>query len=97
MAVGKPILAVVLAGWLCFLTFCSASSSLHNLFSHGHEANNSSCVVCLLASGQVFHSVALPVVAEQTTALEYRLTPEHISPTCDFNYRFSPSRAPPQI
>lgn len=97
MAVAKPILAVVLAGWLCFLTFCSASASLHNLFSHGHEGNVSTCCVCLLASGQVSYSVTVPVVAEQTTTLEYRLPPQHISPTCDFNYRFSPSRAPPQI
>ncbi len=87
------------AGLLVSLLLVSAALSsnpaLHERLLHSGGSGGHNCLVCTLASGQV----AAAGVALLTAALLLLLLPvprrfDSLSPSC-FDYRLSPSRAPP--
>lgn len=96
---GRRLRAAV-AGLLVFLLLIvmtlSANHSLHQALHHGSAADGHFCLVCFFAKGQV--SIA-PVALVSAVLVFYRLGGVCLANApafSGFDYRLSPSRAPPR-
>jgi hypothetical protein len=89
-----------LAGWLvCVLlaaTACAASETLHQSLHRDGAAEGHFCLVCFFAKGQVSAEV---VAVVSVIAIFYCLGSVRLASAAvavGFDYRLSPSRAPPR-
>jgi hypothetical protein len=81
---------------LLVATACSASQALHQSLHHDSAADSHFCLICFFAKGQVS---AAPVVLLSVAAVFYCLgsaRPASVPAFSHFDYRLSPSRAPPR-
>lgn len=93
------IAGAALAGLLMFVllvaTACSASQALHQSFHHDSDATGHFCLVCFFAKGHVSAaSVALVAAAVAFHCLG-SVALARTAALSSFDYRLSPSRAPP--
>ncbi len=92
----KAALAALLSFLLLLATTLSASQALHQSLHRDSAANGHVCLICSLVKGQVNMAAVACVLA---LAVFYYLGNLRLSSTAvvpGFDYRFSPSRAPPQ-
>jgi hypothetical protein len=94
---GQAALAAVLALLLLVSTAVSVSHALHQSVHHDGGAASHTCLVCLLLKGQVTPPEGAFVAALVVLGLLYgiRFAPADALP--GFDYRLSPSRAPPRF
>jgi hypothetical protein len=88
-------MAALLTFVLLLATACAASQALHDFVHHDSTADSHFCLVCFLAKGQVS---AAPVTFVFAAAAFYCLGSIALASApafSDFDYRLSPSRAPP--
>jgi hypothetical protein len=92
----QPALAGLLAVMVLSAAILSASPSLHAWFHHESSTPSHACVVCLFAQSQL--SAAEVSVAAVVLAGAYCFFARPFSQTAfaSFDYRLSPSRAPPR-
>jgi hypothetical protein len=90
----KPALGMVFSGLLLFLSTAGASPSLHQLIHPDAGSPGHQCVISLLQSGHVNATVALAVFIPPGLYGVCSLLAETFRVPA-FDYRFSPSRAPP--
>jgi hypothetical protein len=92
----QPSLAAVLAGLVLFAGILSSSPSLHEWFHSESSSPSHSCVICQFAHGQVGMADVTVGVVAFASALCFALTPLSRTVFSPFDYRLSPSRAPPR-
>ena len=93
--VAKSALAGFLALLLLGYSTLGANASLHQLIHSDSTPDGLNCVVCLLAQGQVDSVAVIPFVFAFAFGLLFLV---HLAPTenlLQFDFRLSPSRAPP--
>jgi hypothetical protein len=92
---GKPALAALLTGLFLLLTTSSGSALIHkHLHAEGSGASHT-CVICLLAQGQVDSSVAAPAPGPILIPLIDSVPVAYTVPKQDILLPLSASRAPP--
>lgn len=92
--VAKPALSGLLALLLLISGTLSVSQALHQLL-HNDAAGSHLCLVCLFAKGQVSAADVAVVAALLVLFPLFSPRPANSSPLPSFDYRLSPSRAPP--
>jgi hypothetical protein len=75
----------------------AASGPLHKAIHADATAPNHHCVITLLTHGQVNAPAALPGLVAFAAALIFCLPPFNPAVFSSFDYRLSPSRAPPRF
>jgi hypothetical protein len=92
--------ASALGGFLALLllvaTTFSVSRALHQSLHHDGAGNGHFCLVCSFAKGQVSAAAVAPVAAALVFCCLWGICRIVISPFPGFDYRTSPSRAPPR-
>jgi hypothetical protein len=95
ISVAKPALAGLLAVWLVIAGALSLSHALHQSVHPDSSGGSHLCLLCSLAKGHVQAADAALIVAIPVLFLVLGgVLPERF-PLSAFDYRFSPSRAPP--
>ena len=85
------VLAVLL---MVALTF-SVSHSLHQFLHRDGAGSDQSCLACSLVKGQVSAAAVAIISAVLVLSCFWVICLVHTTPFCGFDYRSSPSRAPP--
>jgi hypothetical protein len=93
--VTRPALAGVLALILLFVAVLSASPSLHRYFHHNSAVGDHLCLVCAFANGQVNTAEVASAAALIFLSFVCGICAVQTTPLPSFDYRLSPSRAPP--
>ena len=96
-SVAKAALAGLLALLLLVASAFSVSPSLHQLLHHNHAGGDQVCLACSLAHGQVSAAEVAIVAVALIFALICGALLQKTSPLSSFDYRLSPSRAPPSF
>jgi len=91
----KSTLAGLLAVLLIVAATVSVTHSLHQYSRTASDASHHACLFCALAKGQVSASDLGPVAAIVILAWFSGFRPASAAPLAQFDYRLSPSRAPP--
>ena len=95
----RPTAKSALAGLLAILflvaTTVSVTHSLHHSLPGNDSAGSHSCLLCSLAKGQVASADTAPIAAFLALYLVFAAGLAKVSATASWDYRFSPSRAPP--
>jgi hypothetical protein len=86
----------------CLLLFVTlqvfaSSSPLHRLIHHDADSPNHHCAVTLLAQGQVNSPVVWPGLVSPVDTFIFYLPLLESEGVSSFDYRLSPSRAPPLV
>jgi hypothetical protein len=92
----RRAIAGLLAIFLMIAATASVIHSLHRSFLPGADVNHHLCLFCSLAKGQVTAAEVALVPGIVLFACIFGLRPPASLPVADFNYRLSPSRAPPR-
>ena len=95
--VAKPALAGLLAVLLLVCGILSVSSALHQLLHNDTAGNHHICLVCSFAKGQVSAADVALVAALLVLCPLFGYRASTPSPLPAFDYRLSPSRAPPAL
>src|ERR1017187_4227600 len=96
-SVAKAALAILLALLFLVASAFSVSPSLHQLLHHNDAGSGQICLACSLAHGQVSTAeVAVVALALIFSLICGALLP-HTPALLSFDYRLSPSRAPPSF
>ena len=93
--VAKPVLTGLLAGLLLVCGALSVSYALHQSLHNDSGRSHHLCLVCMFAKGQVSAAEVTLVSALLVLCLLISLCATDPSPLSAFDYRLSPSRAPP--
>jgi uncharacterized membrane protein YhaH (DUF805 family) len=95
--VAKAALAGLLASFVLLASLFAASSSLHRWLHRDGSESSHCCLVCAFVQGQVRTADVASVFAllPLTVVFNVCLVEAASAPSAD--YRFSPSRAPPQF
>ena len=93
--VAKPVLTGLLAGLLLVCGALSVSYALHRSLHNDSGRSHHLCLVCMFAKGQVSAAEVTLVSALLVLCLLISLCATDPSPLSAFDYRLSPSRAPP--
>ena len=93
--VAKPALSGLLALLLLICGTLSVCQALHQLLHNDAAGSHHLCLVCLFAKGQVSAPDVALVAAVQVLCPLSSLRAADTSPLPAFDYRLSPSRAPP--
>jgi hypothetical protein len=88
-------MACVLVGALLLLEGLAASGQFHQSLHHEGKTASNTCVLCLLAKGQVDTADISPVFTAPFLVSPKRAPLIDVIPFVDFRYLSSPSRAPP--
>ncbi len=89
--------ARIFAGAIVLLVFLAANSGLHQALHHSGNAAPDSCVLCLLAKGQVDLPDTTTAPNDSVRSV-FDLAPRVESIVLvDFTYLTAPSRAPPAL
>ena len=91
----KPALAGLLAVLLLIATFLAVSGALHQSLHHDASGSHHICLICSFAKGQVNAADVAPVAALLVLCSLFSYRASIPSPLPVFDYRLSPSRAPP--
>jgi hypothetical protein len=94
--VAKPALAGLLAALLLVSATLSVSHALHQSLHRDGAANNHFCLVCSFAKGQVSAADVALASALVVFFCLCGIRAAKPSPLPGFDYRLSPSRAPPR-
>jgi len=94
--VAKPALSGLLALLLLICGTLSVCQALHQLLHNGAAGSHHLCLVCLFAKGQVSAADAAVVAALLVLFPLFGPRAGNPSPLPAFDYRLSPSRAPPR-
>lgn len=92
---GKPALAGLLALLLLISSALAVSGTLHQLLHNGAADSHHLCLVCSFAKGQVSAADVALVTALLVLGPLFSFRAGNPSPLPAFDYRLSPSRAPP--
>ena len=95
--VAKPALAGLLAVLLLISATLAVSGALHQLLHNDVAGNHHFCLVCSFAKGQVSVADVALVAALLVLCPLFSLRAANPSPLSAFDYRLSPSRAPPAL
>jgi hypothetical protein len=95
--VAKSFVAGLLAVLLLAFGVLAASGSLHHSRHHDSAADASSCVICLLAQGQIDLPEASPVVATTVFHPLCGLLAASAGVPCSLDFLLPPGRAPPRL
>jgi hypothetical protein len=76
-------------------TTVSVTHSLHHSLPGNHSAGSHSCFLCAFAKGQVASADTAPIAAFLALYLVFAAGLAKVSAPASWDYRFSPSRAPP--
>ena len=97
----RPTAKSALAGLLAILfllaTTVSVTHSLHHSLPGNHSAGSHSCFLCAFAKGQVASADTAPIAAFLALCLVSTVHLAKVSAPANWDYRFSPSRAPPLL
>ena len=93
--VAKPVLTGLLAGLLLVCGALSVSNALHQSLHNDAAGSHHLCLVCLFAKGQVSAADVALVAALLVLCPLLSFRAGNPSPLPAFDYRLSPSRAPP--
>jgi hypothetical protein len=96
----RPAKALVSGLAMVFLLFASTlavSPSLHHFFHHDSGSDTHSCLVTLLANGQVVSADGFVAVAFFVPAMLFLASPEAPSPSPERDLRLPAGRAPPLV
>ena len=93
--VAKPALSGLLALLLLICGVISVSRALHQSLHSDTTGGHHLCLVCSFAKGQVSAADVALVAAVQVLSPLSSLSAADTSPLPAFDYRLSPSRAPP--
>lgn len=95
----RPVAKSALTGLLVFLLLVSGtlavSRALHQSLHNDAAGSHHLCLVCLFAKGQVSAADVALVIALLVLCPLFSLRVGNPSPLPAFDYRLSPSRAPP--
>jgi hypothetical protein len=91
----KPALAGLLAVILLILGAISVSHALHEFLHHDASDGSHFCLLCSIAKGQVSTAALASTPAPPVLARFCALLTADVSTAASFDYRLSPSRAPP--
>ncbi len=95
--VASPALAGLLALLLLVAGMLSVSQCLHQALHPEGAGSDHSCLVCSLVKGQVSAVSVAAVMALLVLCCFSAVLCARISPLPGFDYRLSPSRAPPTL
>jgi hypothetical protein len=93
----KSALAGLLVLLLLAVSALTASPSLHHFLHHDSNESDHSCLVTIFAKGQVGMADVVPVVAFISLVFLCVIDMVQTAPLPFFDYRLSPSRAPPRF
>jgi hypothetical protein len=93
--VAKPALAGLLALILIFAATVSVSQTVHRFLHHDASASGHFCLICSIAKGQVSAAAVATIPAPPVISCFSSLPATDASVLRGFDYRLSPSRAPP--
>jgi len=93
----KAALAGLLVLLLLFVSALSVCPSLHHLLHHDSNDSDHCCLVTAFAKGQVGTADVVPVVAFISLVFLCGTSLVKTAPPASFDYRLSPSRAPPLV
>jgi hypothetical protein len=93
--VAKPVLTGLLAGLLLVCGALSVSRALHQSLHNDSGGGHHLCLVCMFAKGQASAADVTLVTALLVLCPLISLCATDPSPLSAFDYRLSPSRAPP--
>ena len=97
----RAVAKSALAGLLGVVVFLAATFSAVHPLHHSPHSNGGgdghSCFLCSLAKGQVASVDTHPVTAFRTFCIVFAIRPCEASAPAGWDYRFSPSRAPPSF
>ena len=91
----KPVLTGLLAGLLLVCGALSVSQALHQSLHNDSSGSHHLCLVCMFAKGQVTAADGTVVTTLLVLWPLIGLCATDPSPLSAFDYRLSPSRAPP--
>jgi len=91
----NSVLSGVLAALLLVAITFSVSHSLHRIFHHDGAGSDHFCLACSLAKGQVGAAAVVLISAVLIPCCFWAVLLDHTTPFRGFDYRTSPSRAPP--
>jgi flagellin-like protein len=91
----KSALSGVLAVLLMVAMTFSVSHTLHQFLHRDGAGNDHFCLACSLVKGQVSAAAVALVSAVLVLSCFWVICLVHSTPFCGFDYRTSPSRAPP--
>ena len=91
----KSALSGVLAVLLMVAMTFSVSHTLHQFLHRDGAGNDQSCLACSLVKGQVSAAAVALISALLVVSCFWVICLPHTIPFCGFDYRTSPSRAPP--
>jgi flagellin-like protein len=92
----KSALSGVLAALLLVAATVSVSHTLHSNLHRDVTGSDDCCLACSFVKGQVSVSAVVLISAVLVVCCFWVVSPAHTTPCCGFDYRISPSRAPPQ-
>jgi hypothetical protein len=95
--VARSALSGLLALLLLASGVLSVSRALHQLLHNGAAGSDHFCLVCSIAKGQVAAADVAVVAALVALCLVFSFRAANPSPLPAFDYRLSPSRAPPAL
>ena len=93
----KAALAGLLVLLLLFVSALTVCPSLHHLLHHDSNDSDHCCLVTAFAKGQVGMADVVPVVAFISLVFLCVIDMVQTAPLPFFDYRLSPSRAPPRF
>jgi hypothetical protein len=96
-SVAKAALAGLLALLFLVASAFSVSPSLHHWLHHHDAGGHQTCLACSLSHGQVGAAEVASVAVALIFALICGALLQLTSPRSSFDYRLSPSRAPPSF
>jgi hypothetical protein len=92
-----PALAALLVVLLLVTTILTVSHALHQSLHHDGAVSGHVCLVCSFAKGQVSAAAVVVAAALAVFCCVCGIRAAKTSPLPGFDYRLSPSRAPPAL